>query len=74
MLVDDHRFCRDVDALLRADGIAQLAADTAFAHIVARCFLRCLSDGEAVPNDMCRVADVKILAVRFVQAEHLLSF
>ena len=71
MLVDDHRLVGNVDALLRADGIAQLATDAAFAYIVARCFLRRFADGEAVPGDVRRVADVKILAVRFVQAKHL---
>ena len=71
VLVDDNRFFRNVDALLRADGIAQLAADAAVTYIVAWCFLCLLADGEAVPNDVCWITDVKILAVRFVQAEHL---
>ena len=68
VLVDNYRILCDVDALLGTDGIAQLAADAAFPHIVARCFS---SNGEAVPDDVCRVTDVKILAIRFIQAEHL---
>ena len=71
MLVNRHRLLCNVDALLRADRVAQLAADAAFAHIVARCFLCRFADGEAVPDDVCRVTDVKILAIRFIQAEHL---
>ena len=71
MLVDDYRFSCNVDTLLRTNGITQLAADAAFAHVVAHRFFRRFPDGEAVTDDVCRVADVKILAVRFVQAEHL---
>ena len=74
VLVDNYRLLCDVDTLLGTDGIAQLAADAAFPHIVALCFLCFLcfsSNGEAVPDDVCRVADVKILAIRFIQAEHL---
>ena len=70
MLVDDHRLLYNVDALLRADRITQLASDAAFAHIVSRYFLRCFSYGEAVPDDVRRIADIKILAVRFIQAKH----
>ena len=71
VLVDNYRLLCDVDALLGTDGIAQLAADPAFPHIVARRFLCFFSNGEAVPDDVCRVANVKILTVRFIQAEHL---
>ena len=71
VLVDNYRLLCDVDALLGTDGIAQLAADAAFPHIVDRCFLCFSSNGEAVPDDVCRVTDVKILAIRFIQAEHL---
>ena len=71
VLVDNYRLLCDVDTLLGTDGIAQLAADAAFPHIVARCFLCRFADGEAVPDDVCRVTDVKILAIRFIQAEHL---
>ena len=71
MLVDDHRLFRNVNTLLRTDGIAQLAADAAFTHIVTLCFLYHFADGEAVPDDVRRVTDVKILAVRFLQAEYL---
>ena len=71
VLVNYHRLLCDVDALLRADRIAQLAADAAFAYIVTRRFQCCFADGEAVPDDVRRVADVKILAVRFLQAKHL---
>ena len=71
VLVNRHRLLCNVDALLRTDRIAQLAADAAFAHIVARCFLCRFADGEAVPGNVRWVADVKILAVRFVQAKHL---
>ena len=71
MLVNDHRLLCNVDALLWTDRVAQLAADAAFAHIVTRCFLCRFADGKAVPHDVRRVADVKILAVRFVQAKYL---
>lgn len=71
VLVDNYRPLCDVDALLGTDGIAQLAADPAFPHIVARRFLCFFSNGEAVPDDVFRIADVKILAIRFIQAEHL---
>ena len=71
VLVVNYRLLCDVDTLLGTDGIAQLAADAAFAYIVTRCFLCFFSNGEAVPDDVCRVTDVKILAIRFIQAEHL---
>ena len=71
MLVNDHRFLCDVDTLLRADKVTQLAADAAFAHIVTLCFLCRFADGEAVPDDVRRVAYIKILAVSFVQTKYL---
>ena len=71
VLLDDHRLLRNVNAFLRTDGVAQLAANTAFAHIVAWYILHSLANGEAVPDNMSRIADVKILAVRFIQAEYI---
>ncbi len=72
-LVDDRRVIRDVDALLRTHIAAHPAANTVFAHIIARRFSIRFSNSEAVPVDMRRITDVKILALCFVQAEYFQS-
>ena len=71
VLVDNYRLLCDVDTLLGTDGIAQLAADAAFAHIVTHCFTLCFANGKAVSDNVRRIADVKKLTIRFIQAEHL---
>ena len=71
MLVNDHRLLRDVDALLRAEGIAQLAANAAGPHKVAGQHGLRVADHDAVTDHMGGVADVEIFALSFVQAKHL---
>ena len=71
VLNDDHRLLGYVNALLRTDSVAKLAADAAFAHIVARCFTLCFANGKAVSDNVRRIADVKLLTIRFIQTEHL---
>ena len=70
-LNDDHRLWSYVNALLRTDSVAKLAADAAFARIVARCFTLCFANGKAVSDNVRRIADVKKLTIRFIQTEHL---
>ena len=69
--VDYDRFSRNVDALLRADGIAQLAADAAASHVISRRLPLALPDENAVARNMGRVTDVEELAIRLVQLKYL---
>lgn len=63
MLVNDRRCPGEINAFLRTDGYARPAAGAARTHIVSRRFLRRLPDGDAVPDDVRRVADVEILSI-----------
>ena len=71
VLIDHYRLRTDVDAFLRADRVAQLTSDTALPNIITTSVHLRIPDQEPVPDYMRRLADVKIFALRLIDAEHL---